>query len=213
MTDETEARLMRRAKRAEKKLNEAYTALELMTAERDKLAIEVAEWAEWGADDRGNEAAKSQAIRSLRKSSAELRGWPSSGRRIDPRLIEKQREQGWPLIHPEDYCHRCGERNPLWCAATREDWLAATSAWAAETGREGICCVTCFVDMYREQTGTSPVWMLSRHGEGALAEVERAAAEKAWDEGCRAGKNREHHTNMTEEHAAKVWPNPYREEA
>lgn len=85
--------------------------------------------------------------------------------RVSPDWIKSQRDQGWPDMHPEDYCHKCGARNPKWCAASREDWLMATFAWAAETGREGICCVTCFAGMYEEQSGESPVWMLTRfHG-------------------------------------------------
>lgn len=41
--------------------------------------------------------------------------------------IATQRELGW--MHPEDDCHGS------WIAAT---WIAATAAWALETGREGI---------------------------------------------------------------------------
>lgn len=34
---------------------------------------------------------------------------------------------------------------------------------------------------------------------------------EAWEAGCNAGHNREHHKNMTEEQARAAWPNPYRE--
>lgn len=60
-----------------------------------------------------------------------------SRRIMAPDEIERQRAVGWPEIHPEDFCHRCGMENMLW-AAEREEWLKATKAWAAETGREGI---------------------------------------------------------------------------
>lgn len=73
--------------------------------------------------------------------------------KVDPDWIKKQREQGWPDMHPEDYCHRCGNVNPSWFT-TRGDWLAATSKWAAETGREGICCPQCFEEMFNEATGS-----------------------------------------------------------
>ena len=43
----------------------------------------------------------------------------------------------------------------------------------------------------------------------ALKEA-RAGLADAWDEGCVAGRNREHHTNMTREQAEATWPNPYR---
>lgn len=79
---------------------------------------------------------------------------------MTPLQIAEQRALGWPDIHPEDFCHRCGARNIDWFT-DRESWIAATSAWAAETGREGICCVTCFADMYREATGRNPTWKVS----------------------------------------------------
>ncbi|TFB96544.1 MULTISPECIES: hypothetical protein [unclassified Cryobacterium] len=81
----------------------------------------------------------------------------------DPEWIVQQRIAGWPEMHPEDFCHRCGTRNMLWAAATREVWLAGTSKWAAETGREGICCPRCFADMHADQTGHSTTWMFSPH--------------------------------------------------
>lgn len=49
---------------------------------------------------------------------------------------------------------------------------------------------------------SAPVLPSSGVDEDELAE--------AWEAGCLAGKNRKHHTNMTEEQAEKAWPNPYR---
>ncbi len=71
---------------------------------------------------------------------------------VSPDFILAQREAGWPDIHPEDYCHKCGVRNPSWFVR-REQWLCATEAWAEQTGREGICCVGCFAEMFTEATG------------------------------------------------------------
>ena len=48
--------------------------------------------------------------------------------------------------------------------------------------------------------------------ENWFAEEIRKAKRAAWEEGCLAGGNRKHHTNMTEEQAEKVWPNPYQEQ-
>lgn len=76
-------------------------------------------------------------------------------------LIEREREAGWPTIHPEDYCHRCGARNTSWWASA-EDWKVATGQWAADTGREGICCPRCFVEMYEQQTGEITIWELRK---------------------------------------------------
>lgn len=82
----------------------------------------------------------------------------------DPEWIKQQREAGWPDMHPEDFCHKCGTRNMSWATVTREDWLTATAAWAAETGREGICCPQCFAEMYDERTGRKACWILTRDG-------------------------------------------------
>ncbi|MBC7594512.1 MAG: hypothetical protein H7288_11340 [Kineosporiaceae bacterium] len=107
----------------------------------------------------------------------------------DPEWIVQQRIAGWPDMHPEDFCHRCGTRNMLWAAATREVWLAGTSKWAAETGREGICCPRCFADMHADQTGHSTIWIFSPHvadradgesGPEALAKSDLIVAAKDW---------------------------------
>ena len=82
--------------------------------------------------------------------------------RIDPDEIKRQRLLGWPDLHPEDYCHKCGVAFESWFT-DRETWLTATSAWAAETGREGICCVTCFTEMFKTVTGREVVWSLTVH--------------------------------------------------
>ncbi|MGK9222266.1 MULTISPECIES: hypothetical protein [unclassified Microbacterium] len=80
-------------------------------------------------------------------------------RSVTPEWIAEQRERGWPDMHPEDYCHRCGARNIDW-AAPADIWKTATAAWAAETGREGICCPACFAELYTEATGEAPTWVL-----------------------------------------------------
>lgn len=80
--------------------------------------------------------------------------------RVLPGVIEKQREEGWPDMHPEDYCHICGNENPSWYC-NRQDWLIATKHWAEETGREGICCPTCFLKMYEEATGMTLIMSIA----------------------------------------------------
>ena len=79
--------------------------------------------------------------------------------RVDPRVIAQQRELGWPGMHPEDFCHLCGLRNPIWFVS-RKDWLIGTTKWAAETGREGICCPTCFQGMYETAIGHTTILKL-----------------------------------------------------
>lgn len=75
---------------------------------------------------------------------------------VYPIVIAQQRELGWPDMHPEDFCHLCGLRNPTWFVS-RKDWLIGTAKWAAETGREGICCPRCFQIMYDEATGHTTI--------------------------------------------------------
>ncbi len=78
-------------------------------------------------------------------------------------VIAEADAAGWPEpgIHPEDYCHVCGHANMFWYV-DRDVWLAATSAWAAETGKQGICCPRCFADMHEQQTGEWTIWKLVR---------------------------------------------------
>lgn len=77
---------------------------------------------------------------------------------VKPEWIKRQRERGWPDMHPEDYCHRCGAPNPSWCASS-EDWQIATASWAKDTGREGICCLNCFAALYEQATGKRITWI------------------------------------------------------
>ena len=85
---------------------------------------------------------------------------------IDPAVIDEQRSQGWPDIHPEDYCHICGHANPVWYVDDREVWLAATESWAKETGREGICCPRCFQRMLDRETGERSILRVTVEGLG-----------------------------------------------
>jgi hypothetical protein len=78
-------------------------------------------------------------------------------RSVSPAEIARQRELGWPDFYPEDYCHICGGDNPPW-VTDRETWLIATKEWASRTGREGICCPSCFARMYFKATGVGVIW-------------------------------------------------------
>ena len=78
---------------------------------------------------------------------------------VTPDEIKRQRAEGWPDFHPEDYCHICAAPNPLW-VTDRESWLTATADWSKETGREGICCPRCFIAMHTKATGEETIWTL-----------------------------------------------------
>jgi hypothetical protein len=69
--------------------------------------------------------------------------------RVTPFEIASQRAAGWPDFHPEDYCHRCGCRNPI--------WYADSQLWNEVMGGDrdeevaGIVCPTCFADLAKER--------------------------------------------------------------
>ena len=94
-------------------------------------------------------------------------------RRVDPACIEQQRIAGWPDMHPEDFCHRCGYHTPLSLYADNETWLIAISAWAKETGREGICCPTCLVEMYEHATSKFTQRRFSPHVDSDMLAIDR----------------------------------------
>lgn len=89
-----------------------------------------------------------------------------------PAEIREQRDAGWPDIHPEDFCHRCGQRNPQWYVDTRAAWLAGTTAYATATGREGILCPTCFVELWSDAHG--PGWIMRTQMEPLRNSARRA---------------------------------------
>lgn len=84
---------------------------------------------------------------------------PALFTRIDPALVEEQRAAGWPDMHPEDFCHRCGIRNHSW-AADRQSWLEATTSYAEQTGHEGILCPSCFIELHQQATGQATIWAI-----------------------------------------------------
>lgn len=62
-----------------------------------------------------------------------------------PGEIAAQKAHGWPEWHPEDYCHRCGQRNP--------PWVIDAHLWTVGAGLYDILCITCWVDAYQAATG------------------------------------------------------------
>lgn len=78
--------------------------------------------------------------------------------RIKLEEIDRQREQGWPDFHPEDFCHRCGAPNPSWTVDSDRFNAAMgdpnTHKWS------GIVCVGCFVRLHEWATGITCTWRL-----------------------------------------------------
>lgn len=96
--------------------------------------------------------------------------------RVSVEYIQEQRAAGWPNIHPEDHCHRCGNRNLSW-------WVDST-IWEAAmvdafTPFDGIVCPSCFAAIWAE-TWPDTTWELrlspdTRGARAYLAAPSRAA--------------------------------------
>ena len=72
--------------------------------------------------------------------------------------IDEQRRKGWVDFHPEDYCHRCGGRNPSW--SVDSDRFNAAFGPPSEHPYQGIVCPGCFVEAHEAATGLTCSWEL-----------------------------------------------------
>jgi hypothetical protein len=83
---------------------------------------------------------------------AETPNAPAWVHSVLPSEIVRQRQIGWRDFHPEDFCHICGRRNPVWFAPA-VDWDAVVD------GHGGIFCPSCFTGLYAAATGNDrAVW-------------------------------------------------------
>lgn len=73
--------------------------------------------------------------------------------------IDEQRRLGWPDFHPEDYCHRCGGRNPVWWVDS--DRFNMAFGPPEQHPYNGIVCPGCFVEAHERATGLRTVWKLT----------------------------------------------------
>lgn len=77
--------------------------------------------------------------------------------RVHLHEIDEQRELGWSDFHPEDYCHKCGNRNiPSWSV----DSDRFNAAFGSDHPYQGIVCPTCFVLAHEAATGLTATWRL-----------------------------------------------------
>lgn len=74
---------------------------------------------------------------------------------VNPIYIKRQRASGWPDIHPEDYCHRCGNRNAGSWHADSSLWRVALEGLGCE---ETILCPSCFVEGVEKAMGPGAHW-------------------------------------------------------
>ena len=72
--------------------------------------------------------------------------------------IERQRDVGWPDWHPEDFCHRCWNRNISW-ATPADVWDPVMRG--GDHGSFGpwgeIICIPCFIEL----SGPGKAWTLA----------------------------------------------------
>jgi hypothetical protein len=71
--------------------------------------------------------------------------------------IDQQRRDGWPDIHPEDFCHRCAGRNISWHIAS-DVWNAVMRPEGADSPWRWseIICPACFAELFEARwPGTS----------------------------------------------------------
>ncbi|QDH93335.1 hypothetical protein QC999_gp15 [Microbacterium phage Cressida] len=81
--------------------------------------------------------------------------------------IRRQKAKGWPDIHPEDYCHRCGNRNISWWINSHIWNAVMESAFAPY---DGIVCPSCFGELFEAcYPATSWELRLSEDTRGARA--------------------------------------------
>ncbi|AWY05348.1 hypothetical protein SEA_MEMENTOMORI_94 [Microbacterium phage MementoMori] len=87
--------------------------------------------------------------------------------------IRRQKAKGWPDIHPEDYCHRCGNRNISWWINSHIWNAVMESAFAPY---DGIVCPSCFGELFEAcYPATSWELRLSEDTRGARAYREAEA--------------------------------------
>lgn len=77
---------------------------------------------------------------------------------IDPAEIVRQRTLGWPDLHPEQFCHRCGGRNITSWFVESEAWNLATAG--LDRGRGEILCPQCFTELHEAATSEWRTWEL-----------------------------------------------------
>ena len=70
-----------------------------------------------------------------------------------PDEIVRQRSLGWPDFHPEDFCHRCGQRNMSWFT----DYETFQSVGGDSFGG-GIICPSCLATLHVANGAFEGTW-------------------------------------------------------
>ena len=74
--------------------------------------------------------------------------------------IDHQRSLGWPDFHPEDYCHRCGNRNVECWFAPQDTWTEALPLIGRQWAH--IICPQCFTKLHEKATGRQEIWEIRK---------------------------------------------------
>jgi hypothetical protein len=91
----------------------------------------------------------------------DIRRAASEVRHVDPAEIARQRRLGWPEIHPEDFCHRCGNRNLSWYVDS--DLWNRVMRGPDGDDRHNVVCPPCFARLAAE-IGVDCTWELVPDG-------------------------------------------------
>jgi hypothetical protein len=78
--------------------------------------------------------------------------------RVTLQEIVAEREMGWQYFHPEDFCHRCGNRNLHSWSVESDRFNIAMEALGLDSG--AIVCPQCFVEGHEKATGLRTTWSL-----------------------------------------------------
>ena len=72
--------------------------------------------------------------------------------------LDQQHQRGWVDYHPEDFCHRCGNRNISWAVEHRL-WAGVMERGGGDPWH-GIVCIPCFIELHEVVLGEA-TWHLA----------------------------------------------------
>lgn len=78
---------------------------------------------------------------------------------VTPDEIRRQRDAGWPDLHPERFCHRCGGINVRSWFVDSDRYNVAVAALGLTY--TAILCPGCFVVGHELATGMACTWKLT----------------------------------------------------
>lgn len=94
--------------------------------------------------------------------------------------LDAQHERGWVDYHPEDFCHRCGNRNVTW-ATDGDTWnTVMRDGGRAEFGPwHEIICIPCFTELADLRAGRGCSWRIWMDASGCWRLARRGRSRHA----------------------------------